>query len=351
MAGGDSGPGPLVFGVQPGARAARVPASGTGRGGVARQGPAGRVHRHVRRRRATPTTTRSSSTRASTSSTSRRPCRELEDLTIQAARAGKHMVLGKPMAMTRGAGRSDGRSGRDGRRHVLSVSGDHASARCRVESADRHRARSATSFCCTRPAAGRSPRTGTTRARPAGSSIRTHVPGGAFIDEGIYWIDLFRWLAGARSCRSRRRSRTWSTRTSPSKTGAWRRSRSPTASSRRWRPRGRSTRRGRPGPSPKQNSVVRLEVVGTRGEIIDQWFRAPGRAVLAAGADDWVFERQSEPPFGPPSPFPLNHLIECLDNNQTPAATIQDARRSLLWRWRRTNQRARGGQCALDPSA
>ena len=27
------------------------------------------------------------------------------------------------------------------------------------------------------------------------------------------------------------------------------------------------------GPSPKQNSVVRLELVGSRGEIIDQWFR------------------------------------------------------------------------------
>ena len=49
---------------------------------------------------ATPTTTRSSSTSASTSSTSRRRCRELEDLTIKAARAGKHMILGKPMAMT-----------------------------------------------------------------------------------------------------------------------------------------------------------------------------------------------------------------------------------------------------------
>ena len=24
-----------------------------------------------------------------------------------------------------------------------------------------------------------------------------HVPGGAFIDEGIYWIDYFRWLAGS----------------------------------------------------------------------------------------------------------------------------------------------------------
>ena len=44
------------------------------------------------------------------------------------------------------------------------------------------------------------------------------------------------------------------------------------------------------GPSPKQNSVVRLEAVGSRGEVIEQWFRVPGRAVLAAGAADWVFD-------------------------------------------------------------
>jgi predicted dehydrogenase len=75
---------------------------------------------------------------------------------------------------------------------------------------------------------------------------------------------------------------------------------------------------------------VRLEVIGTRGEIIDQWFRAPGRAVLAAGAPDWVFERQSEAPFVPPSPFPLTHLIDCLESNRQPAATIQEARRSLV---------------------
>ena len=75
---------------------------------------------------------------------------------------------------------------------------------------------------------------------------------------------------------------------------------------------------------------MRLEVVGTRGEIIEQWFRDPGRAVLAAGACDWVFERQAAAPFGPAAPFPLTHLIECLETNRQPAATIHDARRSLV---------------------
>jgi predicted dehydrogenase len=84
------------------------------------------------------------------------------------------------------------------------------------------------------------------------------------------------------------------------------------------------------GPSPKQNSVVRLEVVGTRGEIADQWFRSPGRAILAAGAADWVFERQPEAPsFAPSAPFPMNHLIDCLETGQPPAADIKEARKTF----------------------
>jgi hypothetical protein len=38
--------------------------------------------------------------------------------------------------------------------------------------------------------------------------------------------------------------------------------------------------------------VVRLELIGTAA-IHDQMFREPGRAVLAAGAADWVFERNA----------------------------------------------------------
>jgi predicted dehydrogenase len=79
-------------------------------------------------------------------------------------------------------------------------------------------------------------------------------------------------------------------------------------------------------PSPKQNAVVRLEIVGSRGEIIDQWFRSPGRAVLAAGAADWVFLRQPEQAFSGAFPLALNHLIECLDHKRQPDVTVQQAR-------------------------
>jgi predicted dehydrogenase len=165
--------------------------------------------------------------------------------------------------------------------------------------------------------------------KPGWFADPTKVPGGALIDEGIYAIDLFRWLAGSEIAQVEAKIgnlvhkdiavEDWGLATFTFANGliatleaSW------TINAPR-----------KTGPSPKQNAVVRLEVVGTRGEIIDQWFRAPGTAVLAAGAADWVFERQSEPPFTTPAPFPLTHLIECLESGRQPAATIRDARASF----------------------
>jgi predicted dehydrogenase len=257
------------------------------------------------------------------------PVSELADLTIKAARAGKHMILGKPLAMS-------------------------------VEQADRMvEAVEAAGVTCF-------PFQGIMRLRAAdlktrvdkgeiGDVILLHqtsrwsiaedwynsgkpgwfvdprkVPGGAFIDEGIYWIDLFRWLAGSEIVQVDAKIANlvhkdiavedWGMAAFTLANGviatleaSW------TINAPR-----------KSGPSPKQNSVVRLEIVGSRGEMIDQWYRAPGRAVLAAGAADWVFERHSEPPFTPALPFPLHHLIECLDSNQAPVASIRDARRSFV---------------------
>jgi predicted dehydrogenase len=75
---------------------------------------------------------------------------------------------------------------------------------------------------------------------------------------------------------------------------------------------------------------VRLEVVGSRGEYCDQWFRDPGRAVLSAGADNWRFERQAEAPFSRVTPFPLDHLIDCLESGQPSPAGIDEARKSFV---------------------
>ena len=255
------------------------------------------------------------------------PVAEIPELTIRAARAGKHMVMGKPMAMTL------------------------AEADAMVEAVE------ASGVCCVPFQGLMRLRAGRLKARidrgEIGEVIVLHqagrwaiaedwfqsgtpgwfadprqVPGGAFIDEGIYWIDLFRWLAGSEIVQVEARMAnlvhtslevedwghavfTFANGVVGTLEASWTIN-APQASR----------------PSPKQNSVVRLEVIGTRGEVIDQWFRSPGTAVLAAGAAGWVFEAQTEA-FGPPSPFPMDSLVECLDAGRPSAATIRDARASF----------------------
>ena len=169
------------------------------------------------------------------------------------------------------------------------------------------------------------------------------MPGGALIDEGIYWIDLFRWMAGSEVVRVEAtlanlvhkdiEVEDWGMATFTFAERHGRDARSVVDD---------QLRRRKTGPSPKQNSVVRLELVGTRGEIIDQWFRSPGRAVLARAPPTGCSSGSPSSLLRRPSPFPLTHLIECLEQKRPPASTIQDARSVVRsWRWRRM-QSARG---------
>jgi len=257
------------------------------------------------------------------------PVSELAGLAIMSAGAGKHLIIGKPMAMRL--------SEADRMVEAITAAGGKcfpfqgimrlraAELKSRIDKGDigsvvvMHQA---SRWSIAEDALG----SGT----PGWFADPRHVPGGALIDEGIYWIDLFRWVAASEVVQVEAKIANlvhrelevedWGMATFTFANGivatleaSW------TINAPR-----------KTGPSPKQNSVVRLELVGTRGEIIDQWFRAPGRAVLAAGAADWVYERQSELPYAPAAPFPLNHLIDCLENDRPPAATIEDARRSFI---------------------
>ena len=258
------------------------------------------------------------------------PVREIPPLAIAAARAGKHLVLGKPMAMT--AQEADAMVAAVEEAGVLCMPfqgimrlrmADTVARIRRGEIGDlllMHQT-SRWSIAEDRFASG----------RPGWFADPSRVPGGAFIDEGIYWIDFFRYLAGSEVVAVNAVMRNlvhrdievedWGMATFTLANGvlatleaAWTIN-APRAS----------------GPSPKQNSVVRFEAIGARGELSEQLFRSPGRAVLAAGAADWVFERQAEPPpFAPATPFPLAHLVDCLDRRTPTVATIRDARASFV---------------------
>ena len=257
------------------------------------------------------------------------PVSELAELAIASARAGKHVLLGKPMAM----------NVEQANRTVEAI--ESAGVTC-VPYSGLTRLR--TMDLKARIAAGeigdvvvmhQTSRWSIAEdwhnsGSPGWFADPRHVPGGALIDEGIYWIELFEWIAGspivqveakvANFVHTDIEVEDWGMATFTCGNGviatleaSWTIN-SPT-----------KTR-----PSPKQNSIVRLEVIGTRGEIIDQWFRSPGRAVLAAGAADWIFERQPEQQFSATFPLALNHLVECLDNKRQPDVTIRQARSAFV---------------------
>jgi predicted dehydrogenase len=256
------------------------------------------------------------------------PVSELAEIAIACARAGKHMVLGKPMAM----------SNDEAARMVEAVEAAGITCfpfqgimrlRCADLKARIDKGEIGDVILLHQTSRWSIAEDAYDSGKPGWFADPAFVPGGAFIDEGIYWIDLIEWIGGpivqveAKTANLVHKDiavEDWGFATFTSERGvvstleaAW------TINSPR-----------KSGPSPKQNAVLRLEVVGTRGEIIDQWFRAPGRAVLAAGANDWVFERHPEAAsFAPPAPFPLHHLIESLDSGKAPAANIRDAQRSL----------------------
>ena len=132
------------------------------------------------------------------------PVARIPELTIDAARAGKHIVLGKPMAMTV----------EEADRMIEEV--DRAGVLClpfqgimRLQGADVKKRIDAGHIgdivvlhqTSRWSIAEDWYKSGT----PGWFADPTQVPGGAFIDEGIYWIDFFRGLCRVKWSRWKRR--------------------------------------------------------------------------------------------------------------------------------------------------
>lgn len=257
------------------------------------------------------------------------PVAQIPAYTIAAAKAGKHLVLGKPMAMNRAQADEMVSAVRAAGVTCMPFQGIYRLANNGLK---RRVADGLIGDIVVMHAGGRWGiaedwfRSGT----PGWFADPEQVPGGAFIDEGVYGIDQLRWWAGSEVVQVEAKMANlvhrdlpvedWGLATLTFANGivatieaSW-----------------TINAPQKSGPSPKQNSVTRFEIVGTRGEIIQDSLRGAGVSILAAGSPQWVFERAAPEYSTPPQPGPLGHLISCLESNQEPIHSIEDARTALI---------------------
>lgn len=254
------------------------------------------------------------------------PVSEIKELTIRAAQAGKHIMLGKPMAMT--VAEADEMVQTVEKAGVLCFPFQchmrlrYADLKARIDQGE-----IGDVVLMHQTSRWSIAEDWINSGKPGWFADPKHVPGGALIDEGVYWLDFFRWITGSEVVDVEARignlvhkdlavedwglaTYTLANGVVATLEGAWTIV-SPQVTA----------------PSPKQNSVVRIEIVGNRGEIADQFFRVPGRAVLAAGARDWVFERNPDAMMGDSL---FDHLIDCVASGRQTVATIRDAYRAFV---------------------
>lgn len=253
---------------------------------------------------------------------------EMPDCTIKAAQAGKHIILGKPLAMT------------VGRATEMVRIVEEAGITC-VPWPEMYRVTDASlkarldegliGDIVVMHATGRwSIGEDWLRSGQVGwFADPQQTPGGAMIDEGMSSLGRIRWLAGSDTVQVEAKVANfvhkdigvedWAMATFTFDNGimatlenSW------TINSPQ-----------KTGPSPKQNGVIRMEIVGTRGEVIQERLRVPGMAVLAAGAPNWVFERPMGEYFVSSPPTALDYAIRCIENNEEPVANIQEALKSF----------------------
>ena len=84
-------------------------------------------------------------------------------------------------------------------------------------------------------------------------------------------------------------------------------------------------------PSPKVNSYSHLEIIGTQGCILFDLLPYEHASVLTHSYPYWADFRivRSKTASEPPVFGPLEHLIDCIENEQEPIASLRDARDCL----------------------
>jgi predicted dehydrogenase len=123
------------------------------------------------------------------------PVSEIRDITVLAARAGKHMILGKPMAMTLAEAADMVKAVEQAA--VLCVPFQcHMRLRYPDLKARIDQGEIGDIILMHQTSRWSIAEDWINSGRPGWFADPKFVPGGALIDEGIYWLDFFRWITG-----------------------------------------------------------------------------------------------------------------------------------------------------------
>jgi predicted dehydrogenase len=256
------------------------------------------------------------------------PVVDIPNCTIKAAEAGKHIILGKPMAMT--VARADEMIAAVRRAGVKCVpwQGMRRVNNALKRQIDEGFIGEIQIMHVTRQQgiAEDWPSSGT----PGWFADPAQTPGGSFIDEGIYPLDEFLFLADSKAVRVEwakmdnllhpgLRVEDWMMAVFTFENGIV-----ATLESGWMISVPRLT-----GPSPKQNAIYRQEIVGTEGIILSDGLYTPGRAQLTRGHPHWAFFRPVGQYAVAQRPGALDYLIRCIEEDLEPEATMEGARDSL----------------------
>lgn len=252
------------------------------------------------------------------------PTLRIPEYTIAAAEAGKHILMGKPMAMSL---KEADQALRAVKKAGIKLVAFEAMVRLGKPPKDTIGDILAISTVMHQGIAEDWFRSGT----PGWFADPTQVPGGAFIDEGIYVIEAHRFCADSEVKRVDyartanlifkdiqvedfgQASLTFENGVISSMEISW------TISQPKPRNRGSLT---------KANAFTYTTIIGSDGEIVDGGLLVD-RAVLSKEFPYWVIHRPRPEISARPAFQALDYLIECIEKDEKPVASGEDARKSL----------------------
>jgi len=83
------------------------------------------------------------------------------------------------------------------------------------------------------------------------------------------------------------------------------------------------------GPSPKENNHSRTEIIGTEGEMLSSRLYTPGNGLLNRNAPYWTFSRPMPRRNATARPGGIDYLIRCVEEGEEPVTSLHIARETL----------------------